>query len=1404
MKPISVAELSAFKGLNLDDARKTPGCAKKLINFNVLQDGTYETRKGIRAVSTSIDSLNLKCRGAFELIKDDNTRYQFVDNDHNSWSATVSAPDTQPTLSEFDEGGDSSSISEPEFHSDVNKELIQARSRVSEACWDCQSKQWPDRFLGDLNWVVVVDDLDGGTIDPLTGKQLPSVKVSKDNGVSWYRTGVPLFRPYPYSHSDSPYACNLFANIGKCSKAGAYLKPYEEIQIAFNGFRDLLLGETWSFSMSAWNTLTMGITHDISAPNDLSSGGTYTGDSPRTILIKIDGVDSPNTFKYSYTDGETWEDTEVEITGSAQNLDDGVTITFGSTTDHLLDSYWYIYCVPAEFPKCTDIPVYYTYMKKNGDLIEFETNPSPVNTISPSANGKGINATHIASVSGDITHIGFYKGLSWDITDIRLAKTVENATGNTDIDVSDYDIQEARVLISDREGTDTVTRVMGSLNSSTDEKILLGSQYIISPELDSTGNPIPCYINANNRAYRFDGVNPNYSFEDISSEPRLVGLTPPDEALLTGLTDGNYRYYYIYLREETDRVTRSNPSPCGYSNSTSVKLNVKASEEIGVNKIRCYRSLKDFPTVHYLLGEYDNVSATISVNLSDALIRGNEVLEFDNYKPYTCRYGMVVSGVMIYGYIPEEEISGGFSWVVPSKIGEYEHMTNNVEQFDPRDGDVITGFGGPVQGKAIVFKRRKTFYYDPINMQQLLLSAQIGCLSHRSIQNIGDNAVIYLSAEGIILFDGSNFINLSRTKKDSQGNVISGGINSVIMQYIRTDDPSFCDSAYISKTKSYHLLLKDPDNIENQRYFVVGLESGQWSEYKFYDTDGNRIYVNAVSKTADGYKNESISFVMTADGYPGVLDIYQGEYDEEPISLEMIADQVGEREMYCPTTCIVDDDDNVFVGEENLIVGSLCSIFKVDSNNDVTKLFGEDEIEAVIKAFDGAATSPILSGFTYSPWMLKDDTYIYWVQEYTYLGDDHFYYALMKYALTGTPPDQPVCCCRFFSWDSLDAWFDQAKTQIDSSGNIYVPYSQWTGEEEYFTGHIIKITDPGGSPSYSTIFDCDENIAIIATSFYDDYIYVFLANTETGALEIGKISTSGEYTSIKELDNDIEWEYWGSSRLTMHTVSDTEIYFTIEGVFYSLIYGTSWITKEIYNSSSINVTQIFGDSNGIIYLYDLVNHGFYVYWKDFRGDGWQKLKRMITASGDGTNSFDPIATYPVQMAGFRSDDTVILLGYNSQNIFSVSNSFTNFMSDFLEGNERFCGVVGEASFYAPMDSKRKSIRGANIITDSLYSVGGILSVMPDDRTNYSIHSPHESSVPDGALSASPFAAPGIQDWQAGEFTERLGTRVNHRLDLSGIGNEFFFNLKIGNISESNKGQIKVIPPGIKVQDLGTD
>lgn len=89
-------------------------------------------------------------------------------------------------------------------------------------------------------------------------------------------------------------------------------------------------------------TLVGAASHNQSTGlNDLTSGGTYSGTASDTYTVQITATGTPDTFKWTRNTAAGYT-TGVSITGAAQTLDNGVTVTFAATTGHTLNDTWTI------------------------------------------------------------------------------------------------------------------------------------------------------------------------------------------------------------------------------------------------------------------------------------------------------------------------------------------------------------------------------------------------------------------------------------------------------------------------------------------------------------------------------------------------------------------------------------------------------------------------------------------------------------------------------------------------------------------------------------------------------------------------------------------------------------------------------------------------------------------------------------------------------------------------------------------------------------------------------------------------------------------------------------------------------------------------------------------------------
>lgn len=81
--------------------------------------------------------------------------------------------------------------------------------------------------------------------------------------------------------------------------------------------------------------------------NDMTFGGNYTGAAVGVYKVEIDAQGVPDTFEWSYN-GTVIAST-VAITGLAQTLSNGVTITFATTTGHTDGDTWTGVVLPSDF-----------------------------------------------------------------------------------------------------------------------------------------------------------------------------------------------------------------------------------------------------------------------------------------------------------------------------------------------------------------------------------------------------------------------------------------------------------------------------------------------------------------------------------------------------------------------------------------------------------------------------------------------------------------------------------------------------------------------------------------------------------------------------------------------------------------------------------------------------------------------------------------------------------------------------------------------------------------------------------------------------------------------------------------------------------------------------------------------
>ena len=69
--------------------------------------------------------------------------------------------------------------------------------------------------------------------------------------------------------------------------------------------------------------------------DDLTVSGSYIYPNDQNYLVEIDGDGgAADTFRWSRDNGATWTREKVDITGGAQAIERGLSLTFGATTGH--------------------------------------------------------------------------------------------------------------------------------------------------------------------------------------------------------------------------------------------------------------------------------------------------------------------------------------------------------------------------------------------------------------------------------------------------------------------------------------------------------------------------------------------------------------------------------------------------------------------------------------------------------------------------------------------------------------------------------------------------------------------------------------------------------------------------------------------------------------------------------------------------------------------------------------------------------------------------------------------------------------------------------------------------------------------------------------------------------------
>lgn len=99
--------------------------------------------------------------------------------------------------------------------------------------------------------------------------------------------------------------------------------------------------------------------------DDLTPGGSYTGNRNRTIQVEIDGT-TPDTIKISYDGGITWHSELVRL-ATTMYLNYGITLTWAAITGHTSGDFWSFNCQAMTCRKSPDEKTVITSIPVSGD-----------------------------------------------------------------------------------------------------------------------------------------------------------------------------------------------------------------------------------------------------------------------------------------------------------------------------------------------------------------------------------------------------------------------------------------------------------------------------------------------------------------------------------------------------------------------------------------------------------------------------------------------------------------------------------------------------------------------------------------------------------------------------------------------------------------------------------------------------------------------------------------------------------------------------------------------------------------------------------------------------------------------------------------------------------------------------
>jgi hypothetical protein len=1021
------------------------------------------------------------------------------------------------------------------------------------------------------------------------------------------------------------------------------------------------------------------------------------------------------------------------------------------------------------------------------------------------SSGQSISVYIGNTLGGTITASGEY---SYDITATdtsALTFTPTTAWGGS--------VNSASVkAITESVDSTKMKTLAGTVTGTDDYETSWGTVLTDLTAVDTT----PQWATLQDRAFRVDGTNLNCWFSNATTAHYLGVPTPVDAPVTAnatttggGITAGSYNVYYTYVKKlDSDTyVVEGNPSPVSNVTVTgnSITVNVIGNTDGGtvltteVTHIRIYRTLYNEPgSDAYLDQEVNNATATITLIQADDYIGDGAVLEFDHDAPPIGKYVMG-AGSRLWLI----DADGILHWSILDQPELFPAL--QIQSFDPKDGDAVTGMCA-LKGYILVFKRRRTWMMNMFSadvsdsgiasLAKDVISSKLGCISTGSIQSVGSDSAIWLSAAGFILYDGGTFKNISAGDPNTG---VPSRIQSVIDSFVINGAENYITSAFHSSKQLYHvnLIYKNDagTSITSQRHFVYNLKNDTWTEYVYESDAGVKYYETNIAIAHDSLGNEVVLNPYLVSGSSVTINIHQSEYDTS------IIPSVATNILSTGGVGVTDLGSNPLGGvytfndssNSTYVVGYRGQTFKVTSANVATVLVSDANIAA--RSWPAATSGGTVRVMNFISNAANSRMFTQLRCAYSNGKTAH---GVFKVSTAGVMVD--------LSMDTISGSYVHTKfIGADSSvTKLYVltwdNYMQ-SAAPTYFRLSEMDVT----TGALTTLYNFTGITAALALAYDklpfvindDDLYYYYAGNLYVLTDFDGTPSLASHATGITStvvpvdlyIDSEtklylfVRGDYFANQDLTLCVGTFENSAWSFEGSPYSgLQDGTNYHSTTNWDSRHY---MIHKNTKGQFIIEGIANYpGFMVYEPN-----WDLAGRIFP------NAEWPYGAGDCIGISWWSTDETVFIGCGGQN------ETTGVWRLVTYG---FAGTVADivSNYFDLGIAEDKRISRAYVDTVSKYITKGTFALEPGYNINETTHVDDEAAEPSGSVSRLNFYHKGEMTWNTGStFDSTVEQWRSHRIDVGTKGQMFRYSIQIGDIAGGYHGYCRIRPPKLMVQIL---